>query len=75
MRLDEPSSLSVKGKRQEDKGNCKTLVTYLLEKEDRWVRHVARKGKRGNAHAVLVGKPNEQRPVRKRTARLQIPTK
>jgi hypothetical protein len=35
IRLDEPSSLSVKGKLQKDKGNCKTLVTYLLAEEDR----------------------------------------
>jgi hypothetical protein len=37
----------------------------LFSKKLRWVRHVARMGKRGNAHAVLVGKPYEKRPLRK----------
>jgi hypothetical protein len=46
-----------------------------FSKKLRWVKHIARMGNRGNAHAVLVGKPDEKRPLRKPSDRWQIPPK
>jgi hypothetical protein len=47
----------------------KKLANYephvLFSKKLRWARHVAGMGKKGNAHAVLVGKPDDKRPLRK----------
>jgi hypothetical protein len=56
--------------RHEDEGSERNagciapiLIFFVLSYYLKWVRHVARMGERKSAYRILVGRPEERRPV------------
>jgi hypothetical protein len=42
---------------------CPNIIRVIKSRKMRWVGHVARMGKRRGAYRVLVGKPEERKPL------------
>jgi hypothetical protein len=49
-----------------------TKYYSVIKSRMRWAGHVARMGKRGGAHTVLVGIPEGKRPVRSRREHIEM---
>jgi hypothetical protein len=58
----------LKKKQQKNKCNCGInqgviIITIIKSRRMRWAGHVARLGEKRNAYRILVGKPEEKRPL------------
>jgi hypothetical protein len=40
-----------------------SIIRMIKSRRMKWARHVARMGKKRNAYRILVGKPEEKRPL------------
>jgi hypothetical protein len=50
--------------------NCSpNIIRMIKSRRMRWAGHVARMGEKNNAHKILMRKPEEKRPLRRRRRR------